>query len=187
MANSLLDFVMSVVRDPEIAAQYAANPAQAIADADLSGVTASDVNNLIPVVAESFPSAAASTGVDQAGLDVFGDAGTNVWASGAATAAFDAFDDHLPVQGVDDAHAVVTDLVTQHDDILSTVIDTADPGVPSLVTDDDAALAFDAPVIDDVPVLDAPDWDHPDATPGVDSVGADHTPQSDPSGFDLFD
>ena len=180
MANSLLDFVMSVVRDPEIAAQYAANPAQAIADADLTGVTTSDVNNLIPVVAESFPSAAAPS----AGLDVFSDAGTNVWASGAATAAFDAFDDQLPVQGLDDTHAVVTDLVSQHDDILSTVIDTADPGARPLVTDDDPALAFDAPVIDELPVLDAPaDWDSPSDTPTVD----DHTPQSDPAGFDLFD
>ena len=35
MANSLLDFVMSLVRDPDAAAHYAANPAQAIADANL--------------------------------------------------------------------------------------------------------------------------------------------------------
>ena len=31
MANSLLDFVMSLVRDPDAAAAYAADPAQAIA------------------------------------------------------------------------------------------------------------------------------------------------------------
>lgn len=31
MANTLLDFVMSLVRDPEAAARYAADPAQAIA------------------------------------------------------------------------------------------------------------------------------------------------------------
>ena len=36
MANSLLDFVMSLVRDPDAAAQYAANPAQTIADANLT-------------------------------------------------------------------------------------------------------------------------------------------------------
>jgi hypothetical protein len=180
VANSLLDFVMSVVRDPDIAAQYAANPAQAIADANLGDVTTADVNNLIPVVAESFPSVVPSTG-----LDVFGDAGTNVWASGAATAAFDAFDDHLPVQGLDDTHAVVTDLVTQHDDILSTVIDTGDPGIPALVTNDDAALAFDAPILDDVPMVDTPaDWDHAN---GALADSDDHTPQSDLSGFDLFD
>lgn len=171
MANSLLDFVMSVVRDPETAAHYAADPAQAIADANLSGVTTADVDNLIPVVAESFPSAAPSTGLDAFG-DVLGDAGTNVWASGAATAAFDAFDDQLP-------------LVAQHDDIPSTVIDTGDPAVPALVTDDDTELALDAPVLDDLPVTDLPvaetvaDWDQP--------IVDDHTPQSDLSGFDLFD
>ena len=31
MANSLLDFVMSLVRDPDAAARYAENPEQAIA------------------------------------------------------------------------------------------------------------------------------------------------------------
>lgn len=176
MANSLLDFVMSVVRDPEVAAHYAANPAQAIADANLTGVTTADVDHLIPVVAESFPSAVASTGVDTFG-DVLGDVGGNVWASGAATAAFDAFDDHLPVRGLDDTHAVVTD----------PVIDTGDSAVPALVTDDDPALALGAPVLEDIPVVETvADWDHPDsalATPMVD----DHDPQSDLSGFDLFD
>ena len=36
MANSLLDFVMSLVRDPDAAARYAADPAAAIADAHLT-------------------------------------------------------------------------------------------------------------------------------------------------------
>ena len=52
MANSLLDFVMSLVRDPDAAARYAADPTQAIADANLTGVTSADVSNLIPVVSE---------------------------------------------------------------------------------------------------------------------------------------
>ena len=62
MANSLLDFVMSLVRDPDAAAQYAADPAQAIADANLTDVTSADVNHLIPVVAESLSSAVPTTG-----------------------------------------------------------------------------------------------------------------------------
>ena len=66
MANSLLDFVMSLVRDPDAAAQYAANPAQAIADANLTDVTSVDVNNLIPVVAESLSSAVPSGGFAEA-------------------------------------------------------------------------------------------------------------------------
>lgn len=62
MANSLLDFVMSVVRDPDVAARYAADPAQTIADANLTDVSAVDVNNLIPVVAESLSPAMPTRG-----------------------------------------------------------------------------------------------------------------------------
>ena len=91
MANSLLDFVISLVRDPEAAARYAADPAQAIADAHLTDVTSADVSNLIPMVSESLSMSAPVTGTDI--LDEH--SGGNVWASGAATAAFDAFDDHL--------------------------------------------------------------------------------------------
>ena len=90
MANSLLDFVMSVVRDPDVAARYAADPAQTIADANLTDVTSADVSSLIPVVSESLSTAVPSTGVDTAIIE---DAASNVWASGAATSAFDAFDD----------------------------------------------------------------------------------------------
>ena len=50
MANPLLDFVMSLVRDPDAAARYAADSAQAIHDANLTDVTSADVNALIPVV-----------------------------------------------------------------------------------------------------------------------------------------
>ena len=53
MANSLLDFVMSLVRDPDAAARFADDPDQAIFDANLTNVTSADVHNLIPVVTES--------------------------------------------------------------------------------------------------------------------------------------
>lgn len=92
MANSLLDFVISLVRDPEAAARYAANPAQAIADAHLTDVTSADVNNLIPMVSDSLSMAAPPSPV--AGTQVI-DHG-NVWASGAAAAALDAFSPHPP-------------------------------------------------------------------------------------------
>jgi hypothetical protein len=181
MANSLLDFVMSVVRDPDVAAQYAANPAQAIADANLTDVTSADVNHLIPVVAESLSTASTSAGVDS-----FHDAGSNVWASGAATAAFDAFDDHLPLQGADDSHAIVTDVVDTHDDSLPTGIDgiddpAGDGALHTLAAADDPSLQFDGPVIDDAPLADADaqdDWSH--------SVIDDHLPQHDDPGFDVF-
>ncbi len=102
MANELLDFVMSLVRDPDAAARYAENPEQAIADAHLTNVTSVDVNNLIPVVSESLSTASPFHGTDTA-------ADSNVWSSGAATAAFDAFSDHLPDPAVADAHAAVID------------------------------------------------------------------------------
>ncbi|MDY6996756.1 MAG: Rv0340 family IniB-related protein [Actinomycetota bacterium] len=81
MANPLLEFVLSLVRDPEAAARYAANPEQAIAEAHLADVTRLDVNSLIPVVSESI----SAGGVED-----------NVWTSGQAVAAFDAFGDELP-------------------------------------------------------------------------------------------
>lgn len=103
MANALLDFVMSLVRDPEAAARYAADPAQSIADAHLTGVTSADVNHLIPMVSDSLsafsPGDTGSGTADHA----------NVWTSGAATAAFDAFPDHIAIQdpGVDQGHGPV--------------------------------------------------------------------------------
>lgn len=85
MANELLDFVMSLVRDSDAAARYQADPARAIADAHLTGVTSVDVDNLLPMVSESLST-------PMVGMSHPGDAG--VWTSGAATAAFDAFTPH---------------------------------------------------------------------------------------------
>jgi hypothetical protein len=98
MANPLLDFVMSLVRDPDAAARYAADSAQAIHDANLTDVTSADVNALIPVVSESLSMAPPTTGAEALADDPAG----NVWASGAATAAFDAFGDELSVPAFDD-------------------------------------------------------------------------------------
>lgn len=92
MANSLLDFVMALVRDPDAAARYAADPAGALAAAQLPGVTIADVNNLMPVVTDSLAAATPGFGV----LTDVGPATANIWASGAAAAAFDAFDIHMP-------------------------------------------------------------------------------------------
>ncbi|MBX5489447.1 MAG: Rv0340 family protein [Mycolicibacterium hassiacum] len=137
MANELLDFVMSLVRDPEAAARFAADPDQALVDANLTNVTVADVNNLIPVVADSL-SVAASGGLPGA------DPGANVWASGAATAAFDAFDAELPVPG--DDGGVIADVVQAAGTILDSATgesvggpDTlVDTGVPDVVIDDPA-------------------------------------------------
>ena len=175
MANSLLDFVMSLVRDPEAAARYAENPDQAIQDANLIDVTSADVSNLIPVVSESL-----STAVPTAGSDaVVGDAAGNVWASGAATAAFDAFDDPAIAQVIDDAPTVLPDLVDEPDAALQPGLDVlADAGVPGAY---DASPQFDAPVIDDLPVQELPaegDWD--------DTIAEVGDLDSNASGFDVF-
>jgi hypothetical protein len=186
MANSLLDFVMSLVRDSDAAARYAADPAQTIADARLTDVTSADVNQLIPVVSESMSMAAPTAGDS---FDPFhaADPGSNVWASGAATAAFDAFGDHATAAGFDTSD-------TSHE-LVSQVIDAGQqaptPGfedIPSMHVDpsveagfDDASTHFSAPVIDDVPVDHAPlvdDWGHP----AVD----DHHVDDGGAGFELF-
>ena len=182
MANSLLDFVMSLVRDPAAAAAYAADPGQAIADAHLTDVTSVDVNNLIPVVSESLSMAVPSTGADA----VVDDHASNVWASGAATAAFDAFDDHVPVVAVDEVHTMADHLVTEPDAGVQPGVEVlAGAGVPDVAGADDPSLQFDGPVIDDAPVIDAhetlleEDWSH--------SVPEDHHLEPDNSGFDIFD
>ncbi|MGB5112501.1 MAG: Rv0340 family IniB-related protein [Mycobacterium sp.] len=172
MANSLLDFVMSLVRDSDAAARYAADPAAALADANLPDVTSADVDQLIPVVTESFTSAdPAISGFDAgaaSGLD------SNVWASGAATAAFDAF-------GIDDAVAVVAHELDGFAvrEVLNTLPDdqSALPGaLDDLVTDlDDTDIPVTA--VDDVPVYDTP----------VDTPIDQDEPTPDATGFDVFD
>ena len=178
MANSLLDFVMSLVRDPEAAAHYAADPAQAIADAHLTDVTSVDVQNLIPVVAESLSMTNPSHGLDAFGAESAG----NVWASGAATAAFDAFGDHVPDTPVVDTHtavnAIVDDVDEPHDVLSGTdVVNTATSSQLDDLGFDHAGLTD--PAVDDHWAPGVEDhW-----APAVDDLHVvDHTPD-----FDVFD
>ena len=176
MANSLLDFVMSLVRDPDAAARYAENPDQAIFDANLTNVTSADVSNLIPVVTESLGASVPTVGAE--GID---DMAHNVWASGAATAAFDAFDDQVPVQAVDDVHTAITDYADSPDQALHTGLDALTDSGVSGVVGDDGSLLFDQPVIEDLPVLDLPT--HSGVSDTIVDLG---DLDSDPSGFDSF-
>lgn len=174
MANSLLDFVMSLVRDPDVAARYAADPAQTIADAHLTDVTSADVNNLIPVVSESLSMAASAGGLDGLGADSAG----NVWASGAATAAFDAFDAHVPA---DVGHELAGQVIELPDQDLSAGLDAFDTGLTPDVFDD-VSLQLSEPVLDDVPIADPAidtDWAQPVIDDQHHSDGA--------TGFDIFD
>ncbi|WP_066900176.1 Rv0340 family IniB-related protein [Mycolicibacterium houstonense] len=182
MANSLLDFVMSLVRDPDAAARYAADPAQAIADAQLTDVTSTDVNNLIPVVSESLSASGANTGFGDFGA---ADPGGNVWASGAATAAFDAFGDHVPLDAPNDAWDAtagrVIDSSVSADQLVSSgpAIDDIGPLNQPL---DELSLQVNNAVIEDLPTVDAEpasEWGNPvvDEQRHTDGAG----------GFDIFD
>ncbi|MCV7302324.1 hypothetical protein H7J93_22125 [Mycobacterium barrassiae] len=173
MANELLDFVLSLVRDPDAAARFAENPDQAILDANLTNVTSADVNNLIPVVTESLGAA-----VPAVGAEGVTDVTENIWASGAATAAFDAFDDQVPVQAVDGGHAAIVDYVDTPDQLLDALDDS---GVPGVVGSEDGGLQFDQPTLDDLPEVDLPTGGDVSATV-IEVADMD----SDPSGFDIF-
>lgn len=143
MANELLDFVLSLVRDPDAAARYAADPAQAIADAHLTGVTSADVSNLLPMVSDSLSMATPTFDAPHPVAD-------NVWTSGAATAALDAFTPHdtaahdwgravidapaAPGAGAADAPAFDP---AEHSDLL-------DPGVTAQPVPDDAGPVWGA-------------------------------------------
>lgn len=156
---------MALVRDPEASARYAADPAGVLADAQLPGVTIADVNNLIPVVTDSLAAATPRFGATA-------DSG-NVWTSGAAVAAFDAFDIHLPPAVDDPAEhpAVHQPAVTLPSEMASATPEVTpvhpplDPVNPNWV--DDAA------------------WHHPHVDPQHEHSQLE-TQQDDPPGSDLF-
>ncbi|VBA45826.1 hypothetical protein LAUMK191_00461 [Mycobacterium attenuatum] len=177
MANSLLDFVISLVRDPEAAARYAANPGQAIADAHLTNVTSADVNNLIPVVSDSL-SMTGSAGA--AGATQAADHG-NVWASGAAAAALDAFAPHTAAP-----------VVHQHSPVSQVINEPVLPGASEIAADPhDIGIESHQPSVlltgadmpdsafDDgsFPTHDPAVWDHPVIHP--------HTVDPDHHGFGI--
>jgi hypothetical protein len=180
MANPLLDFVMSLVRDPDVAAHYAADPAGAIQAAHLTDVTSADVNALIPVVSDSLSTAAPATGADL----LAGNPGGNIWSSGAATAAFDAFDDHLSVPGVDDGHSVVANVIDEPEQLVHPGVDAVhDAGIPAVADFDDPSAQLTGGIIDDSPL--AGDAGDADWQPVVDDIH--HHPDDGDTGLDLFD
>ncbi len=191
MANSLLDFVMSLVRDPDAAARYAADPAGAIADAHLPDVTSADVNNLIPMVADSL-----SGPVSAGGFGPSAGAGDgNVWASGAATAAFDAFDAHLPATTVSDVHSVITDLAPHSDPAPALITDPgADAGAIDASLSDPSTQVTDIGFEHDTGTDAGGDWadhtawdhTHVDDSHGAGSDVAGLPAPADHPGFDLF-
>jgi hypothetical protein len=180
MANPLLDFVMSLVRDPDAAAQYAADPAGAIHAANLTDVTSADVNALIPVVSESLSTAMPGTGAES----LVGDSAGNIWSSGAATTAFDAFDDHLSVPTIDDGHSIASNVIEQPGDSVHAGLDALDdPGIPAVADIDDPSTQLTGGIIDDAPMVgEATDADWHSL---VDD--AQHHLDTGDTGFDIFD
>ena len=171
MANSLLDFVISLVRDPNAAARYAANPAQSLADAHLTNVTSADVNNLIPMVSDSLSMANPAGAPPGAPVADHG----NVWASGAAAAALDAFTPHASASVVDH-HGPASSVINQPSapapadaptDPRPLGIDPHEPSVLFTGADlPDTTLGHGAFPADDPSI-----WDHP---------VAHHPPPADP-------
>lgn len=167
MGNSLLDFVLSLVRDPDVAARYAADPTAVLTAAGLPGVTAADVDNLLPMVADSlsmstpvfgFAPPAAVPGDHEPG-------GGNVWASGAATAALDAFES-------------TSTGVSEQQNVSPAVVPVVAP-VASVQPSGDhlAAQPLPVPAADvDLPLAEPSAWqDHGhDAGADVSGVGHDH-------------
>jgi hypothetical protein len=169
-----------LVRDPDAAAQYAADPAGAIHAANLPDVTSADVNALIPVVSESLSTAMPSSGVES----LIGDLDGNVWSSGAATAAFDAFDDHPSVPTIDDGHSIASNVIEQPGDSLHAGIDALDDaGIPAVADIDDPSAQLTHGIIDDAPLVgDVQDADWHSV---VDD--AQHHLDTGDTGFDIFD
>jgi hypothetical protein len=177
MANSLLDFVISLVRDPDAAARYSANPSQAIADAHLTDVTSADVNNLIPMVSDSLSMANPAATAAAAPIADHG----NVWASGAAAAALDAFTPHTPAAIVDQ-HGSASGVITQPSG-LAPAETPADPQPLGVDPHEPSVLLTGADMPDStvdhgaLPADDLGIWDHPVAHP--------HTPEPDHHDFGL--
>jgi hypothetical protein len=171
MGNSLLDFVMALVRDPEVAAQYAADPAGALAAAGLPEVTMADVSSLIPMVTDSL--AMSSPGFSGA-VPPAADA-ANVWASGAATAAFDAFGITPPAPAAPEIASM-----SSIDDADPTAHTDAAPGGEQHPGDLGEMPAFPDPAYS-APAPEAMPWtDHTDLGGVVDPH------PGEPPAFDLF-
>ncbi len=125
MANELLDFVLALVRDPGAAARYAADPVQAINDAHLIGVTSADVNSLLPVVSDSWALSAPALGAA-------GSSAGNVWTSGAATAALDAFTPHHTTTGESVPHQATV--------VIAAPVLSPNTGAVSAISDKESTL-----------------------------------------------
>ncbi|QLL08029.1 Rv0340 family IniB-related protein [Mycobacterium vicinigordonae] len=184
MANSLLDFVISLVRDPDAAARYAANPAQAIADAHLTSVTSTDVNNLIPVVSDSLSMAGPVSGGTGSPAADHG----NVWASGAATAALDAFTphnhavagyEHAPISGAGGViNHPVPDLPHETPLLSQPTAITHHEASPLIAGSEGAQVGFDHTAL---PLSDPGLWDHAIIHPDTHQ----HDPQPEHHGFGI--
>ena len=151
MANPLLDFVMSVVRDPDAAARYAADPSQAHPRRQ------SDRRHQrrrqrahSRRVSESLSMAVPSTGAEA----LVGDPAGNVWTSGAATAAFDAFGDD--VVGPGNRRRVrrrgERDRAARQTRCMRVLTRSDDAGVPTVAGVDDPSTQFTGGIIDDAPL-----------------------------------
>lgn len=161
---------MSLVRDPDAAARYAADPAGALAAAGLPGVTVTDVQNLMPVVADSLAMSTPTFGTVVDTVDV--------WTSGAASAALDAFDIPHPAP-VDPPAPQIQEVPAV--DVPAHPSDGQAPAEPAALPD---PAGFET--IGQTPLEPAdPDWaDHNGWAPDH-GLQPDH-PSTEHPGFDIF-
>ena len=153
MANSLLDFVMSLVRDPDAAARFAADPDQAILDANLTDVTSVDVNNLIPVVSESLCDGGALRGRRRRRRRPWPAMSGQVARQRPRSMRSTTM---CRFRRVDDVHYGDRGLCRSAGSGVHSGLDMLDDaGVPDVVGADDRSLQFDGPLIDELPAVDA--------------------------------
>lgn len=181
--SSLLDFITTLVHDPDAAAAYRADPQSALSAANLHDVTTADVDHLIPVVAESATTAASGS----------------VWSASSTASSFDSLDSafDVPTSNPDAAFGVDYGGTQSHSSFDAS-------SIPSVDTDHTTAQAFDEPTSIDVPDTTTVSAEHVDFTElpavavdtdwhdsstatahdgfGVD--GHDHAIDTDHSGFD---
>ncbi len=100
--TTLLNFILQLLADPELAESYVANPEETLADNGLSGVTAAEVTHTVgtvstlvnagaaPAAAFAIPVAAAAPAdiLNSFVTNYYADSINNVWADGDVTQAF---------------------------------------------------------------------------------------------------
>ncbi|MFW0792106.1 IniB N-terminal domain-containing protein [Gordonia sp. CPCC 205333] len=177
--SSLLDFITTLVHDPDAAAAYRADPQSALSAANLHDVTTADVDHLIPVVAES---------------SNVGTTSGSIWSASNAAHSFDAagsaFDPPINTQ----ASVVVDHAVGANDSPFDpfAVPDVDSASADAAVPDDTASaqISYDGTPLEQTGFIELPDapadpiWPEQSSSDGFGFDGHEHSTASEHAGFD---